>query len=60
MRSLREKGIDALIHDQGQIVSRAQLLAAGWSEARVRRPLRNGRWQTVHPGVYVTHTGPIG
>jgi very-short-patch-repair endonuclease len=57
---LREKGIDALIHEQGEIVSRTQLLAAGWSEARIRRPLRNRRWRTVHPGVYVTHTGPIG
>ncbi|TDO64132.1 hypothetical protein EV651_105356 [Kribbella sp. VKM Ac-2571] len=57
---LREKGIDALIHAQGGIVSRAQLLAASWSEPRIRRPLRNKRWRAVHPGVYVTHTGPIG
>lgn len=57
---LREKGIDALIHDQGGIVSRAQLLVAGWSEARIRKPLRTGRWRAVHTGVYVTHTGPIG
>ena len=57
---LRAERIDALIHDQGGIVSRAQLLAAGWSEPRIRRPLRNGRWRTVHAGVYVTHTGPIG
>lgn len=57
---LRDKGIDALIDSQGQIVSRAQLLAAGWPEHRIRRPLRNRRWRTIHPGVYVTHTGPIG
>jgi very-short-patch-repair endonuclease len=57
---LRNKGIDALIYEQGQIVSRAQLLAAGWPEHRIRGPLRNRRWRTVHPGVYVTHTGPIG
>ncbi|MEV0789107.1 hypothetical protein [Kribbella sp. NPDC050459] len=59
-RSLHAKGIDALIHEQGKIVSRAQLLAAGWSESQIRRPLRNRRWRTVHPGVYETHTGPIG
>lgn len=57
---LRERGIDALIDEQGGIVARAQLLAAGWSAARIRRPLRNRRWRTVHPRVYVTHTGPIG
>jgi hypothetical protein len=57
---LRERGIDALIDEQGGIVARAQLLAAGWPDARIRRPLRNRRWRTVHPRVYVTHTGPIG
>ncbi|GAA3109113.1 hypothetical protein GCM10010530_35540 [Kribbella aluminosa] len=57
---MREKGIDGLIHDQDEIVSRAQLLAAGWSQAQIDRPLRNRRWRTVHPGVYVAHTGPVG
>ncbi|WP_433166935.1 hypothetical protein [Kribbella sp. CA-247076] len=59
-RQLADEGIDALIHDQGRIVSRKQLAIAGWSQARIRRPLRNRRWQVVHPGVYATHTGPIG
>ena len=59
-RQLADDGIDALIHDQGRIVSRAQLQAAGWSEPRIRQGLRSRRWQTVHPGVYSTHTGPIG
>lgn len=59
-RKLAEEGLEVMIHDQGRIVSRAQLLAAGWSEARIRRPLRNRRWQFVHPGVYATHTGPVG
>jgi len=59
-RQLADEGIQALIHDQGQIVSRAQLQAAGWTKAQIRRPLRSRRWQTVHPGVYATHTGPIG
>jgi very-short-patch-repair endonuclease len=59
-RQLADEGIEALIHDQNRIVSRAQLLAAGWSESRIRRSLRNRRWQIVHPGVYATHTGPIG
>ncbi|HZX01746.1 hypothetical protein [Kribbella sp.] len=59
-RRLRESGLEALIDDQDQIVSRAQLLAAGWSDAQIRKPLRNKRWRTVHPGVYVAHTGQIG
>ena len=59
-RQLALDGIDAMMHDQNRIVSRAQLDAAGWSAARIRRPLRSGRWQTVHPGVYATHTGPVG
>ncbi|MEV0286365.1 hypothetical protein AB0H36_19830 [Kribbella sp. NPDC050820] len=59
-RQLADGGLHALIHDQGRIVSRAQLLTAGWTAARIRRPLRSRRWQTVHPGVYATHTGPIG
>jgi very-short-patch-repair endonuclease len=57
---LADEGIAVLIHDQQQIVSRVQLQAASWSEPQIRRPLRNRRWQIVHPGVYATHTGPIG
>ncbi|TDD58728.1 hypothetical protein E1263_18090 [Kribbella antibiotica] len=59
-RQLADDGIDALIHHQGRVVSRAQLQAAGWSESQLTRGLRNHRWQAVHPGVYATHTGPIG
>jgi very-short-patch-repair endonuclease len=59
-QQLEAEGIDVLIHEQHQIVSRTQLLAAGWSDADMRRRLRGRRWRTVHPGVYATHTGPIG
>ncbi len=57
---LANDGLQGLIHDQGRIVSRSQLFAAGWTESQIRQPLRSRRWQTVHPGVYATHTGPIG
>ncbi|TDD54920.1 hypothetical protein E1263_26690 [Kribbella antibiotica] len=57
---LDAEGLEVLIHDQGRIVSRAQLFAAGWSEAKIRQPLRARRWQVVHPAVYATHTGPLG
>ncbi|MGZ0150563.1 hypothetical protein ACXJJ3_26120 [Kribbella sp. WER1] len=63
-RQLADEGLDVLVHVQSRVVSRAQLLAAGSSEAEVRRRVRSRvhgrRWQTVHPGVYLTHTGPIG
>ncbi|GAA1588727.1 type IV toxin-antitoxin system AbiEi family antitoxin domain-containing protein [Kribbella karoonensis] len=59
-RRLREGGLEALIDEQDRVVSRAQLLAAGWSEAQLRKSLRNKRWRTIHPGVYVAHTGGIG
>ncbi|MGW6280707.1 hypothetical protein [Kribbella sp. NPDC055071] len=57
---LAAEGIEALIQVQNRIVSRVQLLAGGWSEARVGGRLRTRRWQAIHPGVYATHTGPIG
>ncbi|MGW7679329.1 hypothetical protein ACWGID_01225 [Kribbella sp. NPDC054772] len=59
-QQLADEGLEVLIHEQRRVVSRVQLLAAGRSVDDLRRKLRNRRWQTVHPGVYVTHTGPIG
>ncbi|MFB6726557.1 hypothetical protein ACFCV3_40685 [Kribbella sp. NPDC056345] len=41
-------------------MSRVQLLSAGWTSDRIRQRIRNRRWQTIHPGVYATHSGPIG
>ncbi len=59
-RQLADKGIQELIRSQHQIVSRVQLLSAGWTSDRIRQRIRNRRWQTIHPGVYATHSGPIG
>lgn len=59
-RQLEDEGLEVLIHEQRRIVSRTQLLAAGRPDAEIRRRLRGRRWQTVHPGVYATHTGPLG
>jgi very-short-patch-repair endonuclease len=57
---LDAEGIEVLIHSQDRIVSRPQLLAASeWTQTEIRSRLRRRRWQTVHPGVYATHTGPI-
>jgi very-short-patch-repair endonuclease len=59
-RQLDDEGLDALIDAQHRIVSRIQLLAAARTESEIRRRLRRRSWQTVHPGVYATHNGPIG
>jgi len=59
-RQLDGEGLDALIDAQNRIVSRVQLLAARRTESEIRRRLRRRSWQTIHPGVYATHTGPIG
>ena len=59
-RQLDDEGLEVLIHEQQRIVSRTQLLAAGRSDSEIRRRLRSRRWQIVHPGVYATHTGPLG
>jgi len=44
---------------QDGVVSRRQLLAAGWTPVRVERALRRRELVIVHPGVYVDHTGPL-
>jgi very-short-patch-repair endonuclease len=59
-RQLDGEGLDALIDAQNRIVSRPQLMAAGRTDKEIRRQLRRRSWKTVHPGVYATHTGPIG
>lgn len=50
----------AVVRQQAGVVSRGQLLAAGFSRQAGRDRVRARRWQRVHPGVYLTHTGPLG
>lgn len=40
-------------------VTRAQLLEAGADGAWVTRQVEDGRWQRLHRGVMVTHSGPV-
>ncbi|WP_143448086.1 type IV toxin-antitoxin system AbiEi family antitoxin domain-containing protein [Kineosporia sp. R_H_3] len=44
--------------DQAGVVSRRQALDAGLSARQVDWRVRSGRWARLHPGIYVTHTGP--
>jgi very-short-patch-repair endonuclease len=56
---LEKDGIDHLIFDQGGVVSRAQLLTAGWKDDQIRQRVRARHWRRVHPGVYASFTGPL-
>lgn len=44
---------------QDGVVSRRQVLAHHGRHADVRKRVRRREWATVHPGVYVNHTGPL-
>ncbi len=51
--------LQRLLSVQDGVIARRQALAAGCTESDVRRMLRRRAWVTVHPGVYVDHTGPL-
>ncbi|KRA38976.1 MULTISPECIES: type IV toxin-antitoxin system AbiEi family antitoxin domain-containing protein [unclassified Nocardioides] len=48
-----------LLSIQDGVIARRQALAAGCPPTTIRRLLRRREWVTVHPGVYVDHTGPL-
>lgn len=48
-----------LVARQDGVVSRAQAIAAGWTDGQITRHLTSGRWRRVHHGVLITHTGPV-
>ncbi|MCH1864971.1 type IV toxin-antitoxin system AbiEi family antitoxin domain-containing protein [Nocardioides sp. CFH 31398] len=48
-----------LVDLQDGVVARRQALAAGMTSTAVERLVRRREWVAVHPGVYVTHTGPL-
>ncbi len=45
---------------QDAVVTRGQVIALGGTGALFARRVATGRWQRVHPGVAVMHSGPIG
>ncbi len=51
--------LQRLASRQGFCLTRRQVLAAGATQKWLRVRLETGRWKRVHPGVYVTFTGPI-
>jgi len=44
---------------QHGVIGRGQLLKLGLTRAQAHQDVDADRWQTVYPGVYLTHTGPI-
>ena len=51
--------VRALLREQNDIIARRQALELGLTSEDIRRLLRRNDWATVHPGVYVAHTGPL-
>jgi hypothetical protein len=48
-----------LLDLQAGVVARRQALSCGMTSEDIRRKLRRKEWATIHPGVYVAHTGPL-
>jgi hypothetical protein len=51
--------LDELTARQAGIVTRAQALAVGLTDATLRAHVRAGRWQRVFTGVFYVHSGPL-
>lgn len=48
-----------LATDQQAVLARSQLLELGLTRSQAARHLNNGQWQTILPGVYLTHRGAV-
>lgn len=48
-----------LLRAQHRVISRDQLLRAGLTASYGRDRVRTGRWQLLHPGVYLTNSGSV-
>ncbi|GGC09007.1 type IV toxin-antitoxin system AbiEi family antitoxin domain-containing protein [Cellulomonas carbonis] len=56
---LPEATVQHLAAHQAGVLAVEQLLAAGADRSWVRRKLASGRWQRLHRGVVVVHSGPL-
>ncbi len=52
-------GLEDLVEQQDGAVSRAQCLRHGCTTTQLEWRCTSESWQRVHPGVYVTHSGPV-
>lgn len=51
--------LETLARRQAGVLTRAQALTGGMSEKAVRWQVRSGRWQALHRGIYLTHSGQV-
>lgn len=51
--------LEDVLRLQDGVLSRRQVLLAGFDDARVERMIRRRNWARVFEGVYVDHTGPL-
>jgi hypothetical protein len=55
-----DRAVAAVLRKQGGLITRTQVLAAGWSVATLRHRIRpGGPWQAVLPGIYLGSNGPL-
>jgi hypothetical protein len=55
-----DRVVKAVLRKQGGVITRAQVLEAGWSEGKLRHRARpGGPWRAVLPAVYLSSNGPI-
>jgi len=55
-----DRAVLDILRRQGDLITRTQVLAAGWSEGTLRHRTRpDGPWRIVLPGIYVSHNGPV-
>src|SRR5712691_5527728 len=55
-----DRAVAAVLRKQGGLITRTQVLAAGWSVATLRHRLRpDGPWLAVLPGIYLGSNGPL-
>ena len=55
-----DRAVTRVLRQQGDLITRSQVLGAGWTEAALRHKTRvGGTWGIVLPGVYSAHNGPL-
>src|SRR5712691_2282790 len=55
-----DRAVAAVLRKQGGLITRAQAMAAGWTEGTLRYRARpGGPWRVVLPGIYSSSNGPL-
>lgn len=50
--------LDSILGKQRGVISRRQVLDETGDDHLIERMVRRNEWRPIHPGVYVSHTGP--